>query len=221
MSKSRKSLINRISHGVAALALCGLGFPVMADGLQALESFVANAQSGEADFVQTVTTPASGEQQEKHKQSSGVFSFERPGKFRFDYQQPFEQLIVGDGQTLWFYDADLAQVTQRAQAEALAQTPAAILTGTGNLHQLESYFTLESQPSTDGLDWVLATPRAEGGQIDSLRIGFADGQLRQLDMSDAFGQQSVLEFSHVKLNQKLDAERFQFTPPPGVDILAQ
>ena len=98
-----------------------------ADGLKSLESFMQGTQAARADFTQVVTSPGKDGQAARQKTSSGQFEFQRPGRFRFDYKKPFEQTIVADGQTLWFYDVDLNQVTQRPQAQALSNTPAALL----------------------------------------------------------------------------------------------
>ena len=104
-----------------------------AAGLESLELFMAQAQAGQADFTQVVTSPAKDGKAGRSKTSSGTFAFQRPGRFKFVYQKPFEQTIVADGQTLWLYDVDLNQVTQRAQAQVLGSTPAALLTSAANL----------------------------------------------------------------------------------------
>lgn len=117
-----------------------------ADGLKSLEAFMKNSQAGRADFTQAVTAPAKDGQPPRTKNSSGHFEFQRPGKFRFVYTKPFEQTIVADGKTLWLYDADLNQVTQRAQAQALGSTPAAILASASDLKALGADFDLQSAP---------------------------------------------------------------------------
>ena len=117
-----------------------------ADGLKSLESFMKDSQTGRADFSQVVTSPPKDGQVARTKTSSGTFEFQRPGRFRFVYKKPFEQTIVADGQTLWLYDADLNQVTQRAQAQALGSTPAALLASAPDLSALRADFTLEAAP---------------------------------------------------------------------------
>ena len=132
-----------------------------ADGLQSLESFMTRTQSGRADFTQVVTSPAKDGKAERKKTSTGTFEFQRPGRFKFVYLKPFEQTIVADGKTLWLYDTDLNQVTQRAQGQALGSTPAALLASAPDLKALRADFNLESAPAQDGLEWVLATPKAK------------------------------------------------------------
>ena len=190
-----------------------------ADGLQSLEGFMKGAKTGRADFSQTVTSPGKDGQAPKVKTSSGSFEFQRPGNFRFDYKRPFEQTIVADGKTLWLYDVDLNQVTQRAQEQALGATPAALLASAPDLAALRAEFTLENAPERDGLQWVLATPKAEGGTLKSVQVGFAQGQLAALEIADSFGQQSRIRFSGLQLNPSLPASTFRFTPPAGADVL--
>jgi hypothetical protein len=76
------------------------------------------SQAGKAEFTQSVTSPPTARR--PHQDQQRQFEFQRPGKFRFNYTKPFEQLIVADGKTLWLYDADLNQVTQRPQARCWA-----------------------------------------------------------------------------------------------------
>ena len=192
-----------------------------ADGLKSLESFMQGTQAARADFSQVVTTPGKDGQAARQKTSSGHFEFQRPGRFRFEYKKPFEQTIVADGQTLWFYDVDLNQVTQRPQAQALGSTPAALLASAPDLRALRADFALESAPEHDGLQWVQATPKARDGQLQSVRVGLRGDQLEVLEILDSFGQRSVIRFARLQANPSLSAATFQFKPPAGVDVLKQ
>lgn len=192
-----------------------------AQGLKSLEIFMQTARSGEAQFTQTVTSPPRDGQAAPAKTSSGSFAFERPGRFRFDYRKPFAQTIVADGKTLWLYDADPNQVTERAQGEALGSTPAALLTSAADLAALRQDFTLSDAPDADGLHWVLALPKARDGQLTSVRVGFDGDALAALEILDHFGQRSVLRFSGFRLNPPLGAETFRFRPPQGADVLRE
>ena len=190
-----------------------------AAGLESLELFMAQAQAGQADFTQVVTSPAKDGKAGRSKTSSGTFAFQRPGRFKFVYQKPFEQTIVADGQTLWLYDVDLNQVTQRAQAQVLGSTPAALLTSAANLKALRTEFTLESAPPEGGLEWVLARPKSKDGALQSVRIGFAGEQLAALDILDSFGQRSMIRFTQLQTLAALPADTFKFQPPAGADVL--
>jgi outer membrane lipoprotein carrier protein len=184
-----------------------------ADAVDALREFTRDARTGRAAFTQVVTS-ADGA---KKKTSSGTFEFSRPNRFRFAYTRPFEQLIVGDGQTVWLYDVDLQQVTQRPADQALGATPAALLAGAS----LDKDFELKAQPSTEGIDWVQATPRtqSEVGGFQSLRVGFRGRTLAAIELLDNFGQRSLLSFADLSTNGPTSADAFRFTPPPGVAVL--
>lgn len=214
--------IKRAFWAVAFLAL-GMVGAVRADGLKALEEFVKSTRSGRAEFTQVVTSPGRDGQAPRAKTSSGTFEFLRPQRFRFVYKKPFEQTIVADGTTLWLYDVDLNQVTARKQAHTLGSTPAALIASAPDLAAIEADFSLQAAPDRDGLQWVLATPRAKDGQLRSVGVGFrAQDQghvLAALEILDNFGQRSLLSFSKVQVNPALDAALFRFTPPPGADVV--
>lgn len=182
-----------------------------ADAVDTLRQFSREVKTGKASFTQTVTSPDGA----RKKTSSGSFEFSRPNRFRFAYDKPFEQLIVSDGSKVWLHDIDLNQVTVRAMDQAIGGTPAALLAGGA----LDKDFDLVAQPAKDGLDWVLATPKARDGSVASLRVGFRGPVLAALEIVDAFGQRSALQFSGVQQGLALPVERFRFTPPPGADVV--
>lgn len=214
---------------IATFLIAACAISAKADGLQALEAFIKTAASGRAEFTQVVTSPARAGQSPRSKTSSGTFEFLRPNRFKFVYKKPFEQTIVADGQTLWLYDVDLNQVTARQQSSALGSTPAALIAAAPDLRALQAEFTLAAAPDKDGLQWVVATPRAKDGQLLAVRVGFRageksalkSGQLAALEILDSFGQRSLLNFSQVEVNPKLPGDTFQFKPPKGADVIRQ
>jgi len=206
-----------IVGGLLALGMGG----VWAGGMESLEAFVKSVKSGRAEFTQTVTSPPKDGQTSRAKVSTGTFEFQRPGKFRFDYKKPFVQTIVADGETLWLYDADLNQVTQRKQAQALGSTPAALIAAAPDLRALQADFTLDAAPERDGLQWVKASPKNKDGQLQNVQIGFQGEALASLEILDSFGQRSVLKFSNVQVNPALPGSTFVFKTPVGADVVRQ
>ena len=212
-----------------ALLLClggalALSQSAAAGGLETLAQFLQQTRSGRADFTQVVTPPPKDGQARRGKTSTGQFSFIRPSRFRFDYLKPFAQVIVADGHTLWLYDPDLEQVTARAQAQTLNNTPAALVATASELSTLERDFQLQDQGEAEGLQWVQATPKQRDGTLQSVRIGLkAEGSavsLARLDIVDQFGQRSQISFQRFEANPTgLSAAQFQFTPPRGVDVV--
>ena len=200
---------------IFAIAAAALVFAraAHADAVDTLRSFVRDVKSGRAQFTQTVTSPDGA----KKKTSSGSFEFSRPNRFRFAYTKPFEQTIVGDGEKVWIYDADLNQVSSRKLGQALGATPAALLAGGG----LERDFDLSPLPAKDGLEWAEAKPKAKDGAFQSVRVGFQGTTLAALEIVDSFGQRSLLRFSAFAPNVAIPTETFRFTVPAGADVIEQ
>jgi outer membrane lipoprotein carrier protein len=198
--------------GVVALGLAWL--PASASGLDQLRAFLEGTHSGRTAFTQTVTSRAG----RPAKEASGTFSFQRPGKFRWTYDKPFRQVIVGDGTRLWIYDPDLNQVLVRTLGEALGASPAALLAGD---NALERNFTLTGGIASDGLEWVEARPKAPDSAFQEVRIGFQDNLPQRMELRDSFGQLTRLSFSGFERNIRPDPETFRFTPPSGADVVGQ
>ena len=177
-----------------------------------LRDFVKTVKSGKSTFTQTVTAPNG-----KQKLSNGSFEFSRPNRFRFVYEKPYAQTVVGDGTKVWIYDPDLNQASSRKLGDALANTPAALIVS----NDIDKVFTLADQPSKDGLDWVLATPKQAEGTVRALRVGFRNHALAQLEIDDSFGQKSLIVFNAFEPNAKLATDTFVFTPPKGADVSEQ
>src|SRR5688572_6887991 len=192
-----------------------------AGGMESLEAFVKNVRSGRAQFTQTVPPPAKEGEPVTNRGATGSFEFQRPGKYKSDYKKPFAQLILADGQSLWLYDADLNQVTQRQQAQALGSTPAALIAAASDLRAMQADIDLEAAPERDGLQWVKATPKAKDGQLQHVQVGFSGESLAALEILDSFGQRSVLKFDKVEVNPALPAGTFTFKTPAGADVIRQ
>jgi len=184
-----------------------------ADAADTLRAFIRDVNTGRAQFTQTVTSPDGA----KKKTSSGSFEFSRPNRFRFAYAKPFEQLIVGDGQKVWIYDADLNQASSRKFTSALGATPAALLAG----GSLDKDFDLSPLPPKEGLEWVQANPKSNDGSFKSVRVGFRGKELAAIEIVDAFDQRSLLQFSQFSAGVSFGADEFCFTPPAGADVIEQ
>ena len=142
-----------------------------------------------------------------------------PANLLLPSKQPLRNSVNPD--TLWLYDADLNQVTQRAQAQVLGQTPAALIAAAPDLRALQAEFTLAAAPDRDGLQWVSATPKQRDGQLQQVLVGFDGERLAALEIVDSLGQRSVLKFGRIEVNPALPASTFEFKPPAGADVLRQ
>jgi outer membrane lipoprotein carrier protein len=198
---------------IAAITLSGMSV-VHASGLDQLKAFVQGTKSGRATFKQEVTGKASRDV----KEASGTFTFQRPGKFRWAYEKPYEQLIVGDGAKLWIYDRDLNQVIVRKLDVALGASPAALLAGD---NALEKNFDLTDAGKSGELDVVDAKPKTADSGFERVRIGFKDNLPRSMELKDAFGNVTSLSFGSFERNALLDAAQFRFVPPQGADVVGE
>ena len=206
----------RAIAAAATLACVGL-FGVsaaLASGLDQLHAFLEGTQTAQGSFKQVVMN----KDRRTTRSTSGTFAFSRPGKFRWTYEKPFDQLIVGDGEKVWVYDKDLNQVIVRKLDAALGSTPAALLAGD---NALEKNFTLVAGGEADGVQYVNAAPRATESQFKEIRLGFADNLPRRMQLTDAFGQTTELTFGDVQRNPKLAPDLFRFAPPKGADVVGQ
>ena len=205
--------------GLVALQACAFATtclfatPSNAAALDQLRSFLTQTQSARGEFVQRLTPRAGAK---APPTVTGQFVFQRPGKFRWVYEKPYEQLIVADGQRLVMFDKDLNQATIKKLQASLPSSPASILFGS---NEFEKEFEVADAGVRDGLEWIVAKPRAKDTTFERIEIGFRDGLPQAMLLADGFGQQTQLTFSKVERNPKLDAEVFRFTPPKGADVL--
>ncbi len=194
------------------------------NGVEQLRQFVKTVQSAQGQFAQQqMRTPKPNESQDKLKlirQTSGQFIFQRPGKFVWDTQKPYEQKLIADGKQLLMWDKDLNQLTIRSANQALAASPAAILFGES---ALDAQFELEDGGSKTDLQWVNLQPKVKPGQGDlpytKIAIGMAAGLPKALELTDGFGSVVLVVFNQMQINPKIEPSRFQFKAPPGAEVL--
>ena len=195
---------------IAAFALAALVNVAHASAVDQLRGFLTDTKTARGEFSQRVTTG-----KKPPVASSGRFEFERPGRFRWTYEKPYEQTIVADGQKLFVYDRDLNQVTVKKLGAALPASPASLLFG----NEFEREFEVRDDGERDGMSWIVAKPRTRDSQFDAIRIGFKNGVPGAMLIADSFGQTTVLAFKSFERNPKLDAELFRFVVPKGADVL--
>ena len=214
---------NKIVAFIAAVVKAGIFTGVLtmpytqahaATATERLLDFFTNVHSMQADFTQTVSAQGFTDKDT----SKGVFRLLRPGKFRWDYEQPYQQQIIADGNKLWIYDVDMDQIIVKSLNSVLGQTPAVLLSGTASL---TDRFDIQDLPQRDklGLAWVQLRPKDTESSYEKLLLGFASDNIQAMELVDNFGQVTLLKFSNLKRNLKIDPAIFQFQPPPGVDVI--
>lgn len=182
--------------------------------IDSLKTFVQGTRTVRATFSQTLID----RDMRILQKTTGTMQFERPGKFRWTYEKPYEQLIIGDGVRVWFYDYDLNQVTVRKLDLAIGSSPAALLAGNG---AIESNFALSENGAQGGLEWLEARPKNKEGTFELVRLGFTPaGVLTAMELRDNFGQTTMLIFSGLEKNPRLGTDVFKFTPPKNADVIS-
>lgn len=183
-------------------------------GHQRLDAFLRGMHSLKGTFEQTIFDDSGARVQD----SKGTMALERPNRFRFQYTEPYEQLIVADGEKVWVYDPELKQVTVRSIGASLGNTPALLLSSD---RPISSAFSLTEEGRKDGLLWVSLKPFDKNATFKHIRLGFLGPKLVVMSMKDNFGQTTQVRFIDLVRNAKLDPKLFQFKPPPGVDVLTE
>ena len=198
------------------LALLAFLLPGVAAGstIDELKALLQQTTTARARFAQMVLD----KNLKPLQQSTGSMQFARPGKFRWQYDKPYEQVIVSDGSRVWLYDKDLNQVTIRRFDRALGSSPAALLAGS---NEIEKSYALTATGRRDGLDWLEAVPRTQDTAFERIRMGFGKSGLEAMELRDAFGQVTVLKFSTIERNATLSPDAFRFTPPAGADVIRE
>ncbi len=185
-----------------------------ADGVSSLRDFFSSTNTMRAKFSQVVTDT----QGRKVQEVEGTMQLQRPNKFRWDYNKPYEQQIISDGKDVFLYDTDLQQVTVRALSRAIGSSPAAMLAG-GDA--VEKGFSLKNANRKDGLIWVLALPKEKDSGFDRVLLGFKDDKLRKMELYDSLNHITHITFDAVERNPVLQDSTFLFTPPKGVDVVGE
>ncbi|HTV97947.1 MAG TPA: outer membrane lipoprotein chaperone LolA [Steroidobacteraceae bacterium] len=210
-------------------ALCGWASPLLVLGLvvsaaapaagpspaSEVDKYLTGLSSWSADFTQTIEDA----QGKVLRSASGKFYLQRPGKFRWDYAEPSQQLVLGDGKDIWFYDKDLSQANVRSMDSTLASSPAVLLSGTGSV---SDQFDVKALPDQGGLRWFQLIPKHPETDFQLVRIGFdKDGELASMFLADKLNQITQLTFTHPVKNPKFIPDLFTFSPPPGVDVIGR
>ena len=210
--------MNRLSRFAPLLfALVGLAVfaadPVDEEtGRRLVDSFVEDITTFSAGFEQVLLDP-DGEVLER---TTGTLEISRPGKFRWSYVEPYEQWLIADGLNIWSYDLDLAQVTVKPQAEALANTPALLL---GGAEDALDQFEYEGSYRETVTTWVRLAPKNTESGFMRVELGFIDDVLTRMVFFDNLDQTTLVEFNTLAVNTPIGPERFEFAIPDDVDVV--
>ena len=184
------------------------------DARARLNNFFTGVSSLQGSFTQQVYSKKG----KVIQNSTGQISMSRPGKFRWVYQTPDPQTIVGDGKNIWVYDEDLEQVTIKPMTQAMSSAPIAILT---RKQSPDAQFVVQAIKGGGGLDWFKLTPRKQSKDFRYIEIGLdKNGGMRQMVMHDQLGQRTVVQLN-AKTNVPISGSTFYFKIPQGVDVIGK
>jgi len=179
---------------------------------QDLAAFASGLRGLDGRFNQDVYDP----QGRRKESSSGRVALSAPHLFRWEYRQPYAQLVLADGKTVWVFDPDLKQASRRPQGAEEASSPLAVLL---DPTRLDRDFIVKESGDADGLSWLSIRPRSAEAGFRNARLGFVRNQLLRMEYEDALGQRTEIRFSDWKRNPTFAAGTFVFTPPAGVDVI--
>jgi len=184
-----------------------------ADKAQELTGLLNGIKTMRADFTQTIYDNRG----QAIQKSTGKMALERPGKFRWQVGKPIPQTIIANSERLWIYDPDLEQVTIRSLKVETGEAPALILS-----HQnadLEKNYQIQSMKPQGTLQWFLLKPKKNDNMFASVKMGFANTQLKEMVLQDQIGHSTRVQFQKIEMNISLPSSLFKFIPPKGTDII--
>lgn len=182
------------------------------DSIQRMDKFFSEVNSFEGQFIQIVYD----ENGEVIQEANGDVALDKPGKFRWQYTQPYPQLILADGEYLWIYDEDLLQASAKPIDTALGNAPIMLLT---NIRPLSDDFEVKDAEIKDGLSWVELTPLVQDTEFLKINIGLDENGVKKMELQDHFSQKTVIEFANLKTNVSFDSDKFKFIAAEGVDVV--
>ena len=158
----------------------------------------------------------------RSRKKEGTIRFKKPGRMRWDYTSPDRQLIISDGEKLWYFRPDRNQVVVQELSRAFTtQTTIFFLFGEGDLSAEFTWGEGDLVPDGKGNFVLELKPRVETPDLVDLTL-----EVRKTDFSvfatvlrDAFGNVTRLEFSGEKENGGLADKIFTFAPPPGAEVV--
>lgn len=196
-----------------AMVLLAPGLVAAAPAPDPLRQFVEKVDTFAATFEQVQRN----EHGEVLQQSSGRLWLARPGRFRWSYEKPYQQLVVCDGKTLWHYDPDLAQVTVRPAGATLQGTPAQLLTDRG---ALERHFSVERLGADAGGERLRLLPKAKDAEFRAVELWLKEGAPQRMRFEDPLGGVSEVTFGAIRVNAPVDAAQFTFVIPKGTEVIS-
>ncbi len=166
-------------------------------------------------FTQTLESPAlPGPQEEK-----GTLYLLRPGRMRWEYEEPAGKLAITDGERTYLYIPADRQLVIAPMAHEGSDAGVAFLLRP-NIDLLGEFrVAWGDRPATGGRAPLMLTPKSGQKAFDHLMLEVSDDHLIEvMTVVDPLGSTITYRFSDLRLVPDLDASLFRFDPPPGTDV---
>lgn len=183
---------------------------------QRMQAFYEKSHDLTVHFQQTFVNPAF----HKTLHSEGRLAFEKPGMIRFDYTSPEPKLFVVKGDRIVSYIPAAQQAMEGSFKADQLSASVTFLWGRGHL---ESEFRIAAADRKDlapGIALEL-TPRHPDPRFQ--RIFFVvdpkSFAVKESLVVDGAGDENRFDFSDLRPDAGLSPKDFDFTPPPGTQIV--
>ena len=156
------------------------------------------------------------------KKAEGLVSYKRPGKMRWLYEAPEEQLLVTNGQTMWLYDPLLENVTVQKLQKITEGTALSFLLGLGNLqadfiHREISKNLLSGQ---DGLIVELEPNKSTANlAFIQLNVHPETYNLQTIALMDQQDNYRTIQLMNMKYNLEIEDNFFEFTVKNDMEVI--
>lgn len=199
---------------MVGLSLAVSALTAMAGDRAKLNEFFTQVNTMQAQFNQEVFD----DKGKLRQKSTGSVFLSRPGRFSWEYRAPEPHRIVADGKNVWVHDVELDQVTVKPMSQALSAAPVGLLL---NKQPVEQQFRVTDLEPSGGMEWFNLVPHRRDSDFTAMDLGVTARGIQEMILRDKFGQETKIRFSGMSINPNIPPNRFQFTPPAGVDVIGK
>ena len=212
----------RLAGLVFALSVAGLwahgprvacaGGEPLGKALDGLQRHYRESRSFSAKFREEIAAVGAPK-----RTRTGTVYFLKPGRMRWEFDEPSKELIVSDGTQLYNYDPELNQVVEAPLAQALRSPGATeFLLGAGDVAKDFNASLLDG--ASNGLTNLKLVPKSEGNTVE-LGLDPNSYDVETIRVIDQLGNVTSLKFTDIVNNTPVSDSIFKFAIPPGADIV--
>lgn len=212
-----------------------------------LQNFLKTTITWTADFEQITILDSQKNSDSNNKKTQGKVYLFRPGKFKWQIDKPYTQIIIGNDEKVWLDDPDLQQTTIKKSNNLLEASPMALLAGKNNLHNDFNIENLSAETENNiknsiknsiknntkisneisneisNLIFLRLTPKKESSFTEII-LGLKNNNVNNgepllMQLVDNLNQRNQIIFFNSQINSKLQKEMFNFVIPKDRDII--